>query len=65
METQYWNPETGLYQQEPYTPHRRFVQVKLELDEETERAIRKLTKTRERFPWLVKILEPIAKWRGW
>ena len=44
---------------------KRFVKQKLEFDEGTLRMIRAAAWTREHFPWLVKILAPIAKRMGW
>ena len=44
---------------------KRFVKQELEFDEQTKRIIRAAAWTREHFPWIVKILEPIAKRRGW
>lgn len=40
---------------------KRFVKQTLEFDEETLRMIRAAAWIREHFPWLIKILEPIAK----
>lgn len=45
--------------------HKRFVKQELEFDDQTKRIIRAAAWTREHFPWLVKILEPIANRRGW
>lgn len=44
---------------------KRFVKQELEFDEQTKRIIRAADWTRKHFPWLVKILEPIAEKKGW
>lgn len=56
--------ECKKFEPEEFKP-KRFVKQVIEFDERTKRMIRAADLTRRHLPWLLKVLEPIAKRRGW